>query len=98
MPDPSMQMPVTCPECAMEFLSELSIAVIAGALLTGNSIRLYAGCHDIYWTATFVERERLRQTLGAMKVDAMQPSKEPEPLRQFNSMTRQASAAPRGRR
>jgi hypothetical protein len=81
MPDPSMQIPVTCPECAMESLGELSIAVIAGALLTGNSIRLHAVCHDIYWTATFVERERLRQTLRAMKVDAMQPRKKAEPLR-----------------
>jgi hypothetical protein len=87
MPDPSMQIPVTCPECAMESRTALSIAVIASALLTGNSIRLYAGCHDIYWTATFVERERLRQA-GAGAVAA-----------QFNSMTRlQASAAPRGRR
>jgi hypothetical protein len=81
MPDPSMQIPVTCPECAMESRTALSIAVIASALLTGNSIRLYAGCHDIYWTATFVERERLRQALRAIKVDAKQPRKEPEPLR-----------------
>jgi hypothetical protein len=65
----------------MESRTALSIAVIASALLTGNSIRLYAGCHDIYWTATFVERERLRQALRAIKVDAKQPRKEPEPLR-----------------
>jgi hypothetical protein len=80
MPDPPMRIPVTCPECALESLFELSIAAVASALLTGKTIRLHAGCHDIYWTATFVERERLRQTLRALQVDEMQPRKEPEPV------------------
>jgi hypothetical protein len=80
MPDPSMRIPVTCPECALESLSKLSIAAVASALLTGKTVRLYAGCHDIYWTATFVERERLRQTLRVIQVDAMQLRKEAEPV------------------
>jgi hypothetical protein len=70
VPEPSMQFFVTCPECALESLSDIPIAVIADGLLTGKSIRLHAGCHDIYWTATFVERERLRQFLGALQVHA----------------------------
>ena len=60
-----MKFAVTCPECALESISELSIATIANALLTGKSIRLYAACHDQYWTATFIEREQLRKTLAA---------------------------------
>jgi len=79
MPDPSMRFFVTCPECALESHSELPIAMIASALLTGKSIRLYAGCHDVFWTATFVERERLRQALRAIKAEAPRARPEPEP-------------------
>ena len=60
-----MKIAVTCPECALESISELPIASIANALLTGKSIRLFAACHDQYWTATFIEREHLRKTLAA---------------------------------
>jgi hypothetical protein len=62
---------VTCPDCALESDLELSIAIIANSLLTGKSIRLYAGCHDQYWTATFVERGQLRKALAELKVDAL---------------------------
>jgi len=41
-------------------LAEIPIAVIANALLIGKAIRLYSKCHDHYWTATFAEREQLR--------------------------------------
>jgi hypothetical protein len=70
MQEPALRFPVTCPECALESPFELPIAVIANALLTGKGIRLHARCHDQYWTATFVEREQLRKTLGTMTVDA----------------------------
>jgi hypothetical protein len=63
-----MKVAVTCPECALESISELSIAVVANALLTGKTIRLYAACHDQFWTATFVEREQLRKSLAALPV------------------------------
>ena len=64
-----MKFAVTCPDCALESISELPIALIANALLTGKGIRLYASCHDQFWTATFVEREQLRKTLGTMRVE-----------------------------
>jgi hypothetical protein len=38
-------------------------------LLTGKSLRLYSKCHDRYWTATFTEREQLRKSLAALKID-----------------------------
>jgi hypothetical protein len=63
-----MKFAVTCPECALESISELSIAAIANALLTGRTIRLYAACHDQFWTATFVEREQLRKALAVLPV------------------------------
>jgi len=59
MPEPILKFPVTCPTCALESVSELSIAVIANALLTGH-----------YWTATFTEREQLRKSLRALKLAA----------------------------
>ena len=69
MPEPILRFPVTCPDCALESLSEMPIALIANALLTGKDIRLYANCHDLYWTATFAEREQLRQSLALLKVE-----------------------------
>jgi hypothetical protein len=70
MREPSMKFPVICPECARESIGEFQIAVIATALITGKSLRLYAACHDVYWTAASVEREQLREYLAAISIDA----------------------------
>lgn len=70
MPEPTLKFPVTCPACALESLSEVPIAVIANALLTGKGIRLHSTCHDYYWTATFVEREELRNALTLLPIDS----------------------------
>jgi hypothetical protein len=70
MQEPALKFPVTCPVCALESPFELPIALIANGLLTGKGIRLHARCHDQYWTATFVEREQLRNTLGTMTIEA----------------------------
>jgi hypothetical protein len=72
MKEPTLKVPVTCPSCALVSLEEISIALVANALLTEKNIRLYASCHDLYWTATFVEREQLRKILSTMKVDKQQ--------------------------
>jgi hypothetical protein len=72
MKEPTLKVPVTCPSCALVSLEEISIAVVANALLTEKNIRLYASCHDLYWTATFVEREQLRKILRTMKVERQQ--------------------------
>jgi hypothetical protein len=69
MPEPILKFPVTCPHCALESVSELSIALIAHALLTGKGIRLHSNCHDHYWTATFTEREQLRKSLRVLKLE-----------------------------
>jgi len=69
MPEPILKFPVTCPHCALESVSELSIALIANALLTGKGIRLHSTCHDHYWTATFVEREQLRKSLRVLRLE-----------------------------
>jgi hypothetical protein len=48
----------------------MPIALIANALLIGKAIRLYSRCHNHYWTATFAEREQLRKTLAALKIES----------------------------
>ena len=69
MPEPTLRFPVTCPACALESLSEMPIAVIANALLTGKGIRLHSRCHNHYWTATFVERGELRKSLALLQIE-----------------------------
>jgi len=75
--EPSMKFPVTCPECARETIGEFQIAVIATALITGKTLRLYSACHDLYWTATQVEREQLREYLAAISIDARERDDQP---------------------
>ena len=70
MPEPILKISVTCPHCALESLAEMPIALIANALLIGKAIRLYSRCHNHYWTATFAEREQLRKSLAALKIES----------------------------
>ena len=67
MPEPTLKFSLTCPDCALESVSEL---LIANALLIGKTLRLHSPCHDRYWTATFAEREQIRKSLAALKMDA----------------------------
>jgi hypothetical protein len=78
MREPSMKFPVICPECARESIGEFQIAVIATALITGKNLRLYSACHDVYWTATSVEREQLREYLAAISIDARELDEQPD--------------------
>ena len=71
MPEPVLKFLVTCPDCALESLSELPIALIANALLIAKAIRLHSICHDRYWTATFAEREQLRQSLAQLDLGTL---------------------------
>jgi len=63
--EPGVRFPVTCPICARALLTELPVALIAEALIMGSSIRLHAGCHDVYWDATELEVEQIREYLSA---------------------------------
>jgi hypothetical protein len=66
MQEPLVRFPITCPECAMEQLAERPLRQIAEALAVGSKLRLYSACHDVYWTATFIEREQLRDYLKTL--------------------------------
>ena len=45
MEDSLLRIPVVCPECGEELLTEFPEAVVAEALNTGDTIRLHASCH-----------------------------------------------------
>jgi hypothetical protein len=79
MREPILKVPVTCPHCAFVSVAEMPIALIANSLLIGKAIRLYSGCHNHYWTATFAEREELRKSLVALKTET--------PARQSQTLT-----------
>lgn len=68
--EPLIRFPIACPVCSKEFLAEFPVAVVADALVTANSIRLYARCHDKAWDASAIEREQLREYLSASAIDA----------------------------
>jgi hypothetical protein len=63
--EPAVRFPVICPICGRALLTELPVALIAEALIAGSSIRLHASCHDVYWDATELEVEQIREYLGA---------------------------------
>jgi hypothetical protein len=75
-----LRIPVVCPECAKELLTELPTASIAEALATGRSIRLYASCHGKAWQANCLEREQLRDYLEAATLSRARELKSPGPL------------------
>jgi len=70
--EPGVRFPVNCPLCAHWSLSELPVGVIAEALITGSSIRLHAECHDVYWDASEIEVEQIREYLGAAVLIGLQ--------------------------
>jgi len=78
MPEPTLKFSVTCPDCALESVSEMPIAVIANGLLSGKSLRLYSNCHKRYWTATFTERQQLRKSLAMLNVDSHANEDQPD--------------------
>ena len=61
----SLRIPVACPECGKEILTEFPAFAIAEAPARGDSIRLQAPCHGKTRHASPLEREQFRQYLDA---------------------------------
>jgi len=66
MNEPEVPVPVNCPLCARELLTKLPAAEVAEALMAGSAIRLRAPCHDIYWDASALELEQIREYFFAV--------------------------------
>jgi hypothetical protein len=63
---PTVRFPAVCPRCGRERLTELPLDEVADALRRGSDICLVATCHDVIWTASELELERIREYLGAV--------------------------------
>jgi hypothetical protein len=75
MTEPWLRFPVACPTCGREELSALPVAGVAAALLNGSAIPLHVTCHDVYWHASPVEIEQLREYLIVAGVTIQRVSK-----------------------
>jgi len=64
-----LRVPVTCPDCGAERLAELPADRVTGALREGRALRLHAPCHDVWWNASAVEVEQVRQYVGALSLN-----------------------------
>jgi hypothetical protein len=51
-------------------IGSFAVSDIAGALINGRRIRLYAICHDASWDASDIEVDQIREYLGAVWLDA----------------------------
>ena len=74
MSEPTVRFPVACPKCGTERLAEFPVDVVADALQRGSDICLVATCHDVIWDATELEKEQIREYLGAVWIDAQRGS------------------------
>jgi hypothetical protein len=64
MDAPTIKFPVTCPQCGKESLAEYRVVAVTIALFEWGSMRLYADCHQVFWDASLVERDQIREYLG----------------------------------
>jgi hypothetical protein len=60
--EPEILLPVKCPICSQESLTEFRVAVVADALATGD-LRLYSGCHVASWDASEADLKEIREFL-----------------------------------
>jgi hypothetical protein len=63
--EPEIELPVSCPCCGQQSLSEFRLGVVAEALQT-HQMRLYANCHLAGWDASDAELEEIREHLDGL--------------------------------
>ena len=66
MLEPIIRIPVACPKCGRERLTEFPVNEVVYALNRGSDITLVATCHDVIWTATDPELEQIHEYLVAL--------------------------------
>jgi hypothetical protein len=67
MSEAMIQLAVRCPKCGAPSRVRHSISYVAETLILSNPIRLHAPCHDVWWDASFLEREQIRHCLIEMQ-------------------------------
>jgi hypothetical protein len=71
MQETVLRVPIVCPKCTQEWLTEFSATEIAEALASGATIRFFARCHETAWIASTVEREQLREYFEATSLSRL---------------------------
>ena len=69
MKKPIVRFPVVCPRCSTESLAEVSVDLAAETFMRNEGIQLRAACHNLYWTASPIEMDQLREYMRAIFVD-----------------------------
>jgi hypothetical protein len=64
-----IRLPIVCPKCGDELLTEFPVALLAESLLTRDDVQLHSSCHQITWTASPSEREQIREYLATVSID-----------------------------
>jgi hypothetical protein len=64
MNEPTIRVPVTCPECGKESLLVFPITELADALLLEKRLELRSICHGVRWIASSLEMDQLREYLS----------------------------------
>ena len=59
-----VQIPVRCPRCRVETLSDFSEQVVVMPLIRWNDMNLYVAAHAGSWSATASELDTIRSYLG----------------------------------
>jgi hypothetical protein len=67
MIEPTIRIPVVCPKCGRERLTEISVNEVVYALSRGSDISLVATCHDVIWTATELELQQIHEYLVVLR-------------------------------
>jgi hypothetical protein len=68
--EPLIRLPVVCPQCGDELLTEFPVALLAESLIEKNEVQLHASCHQVSWTASPSEREQIREYLASVVIDS----------------------------
>jgi hypothetical protein len=65
----TVRLPVVCPRCSQEHLSEFPLALVSAALVNGEALQLRAECHQVSWDASETEREQIRKYCLSVSMD-----------------------------
>jgi hypothetical protein len=65
MQEPFIRFPITCPRCGHESLTKCRAVIATISLVEWHHMRLYAPCHEVFWDASVLELEQIREYLGA---------------------------------
>jgi hypothetical protein len=63
-------LPIKCPQCGTESLTEFPTIVVATALTQWNQLQIHANCHPKPWDASAAELQAIRNHLGPTWIEA----------------------------